>query len=69
MGSRTVGTTHDTEVSYHIYYGGMNSADKKLRTFWDENAADKFFTEKLQAGLHVEAYREEVKTTRIVKRL
>lgn len=66
---RTTGTTHDVQVTYIIYYGAASYRDRKCRTFYDEHSAHKFFTEKLQANLHVSAYKETVKTTRIVERI
>ena len=66
--SRTTGTTHGVEVIYHVYFGPL-LGKKNHKSFHDEGAADKFFKTKQAANLHVEAYKEVIKTTTTIEKL
>ncbi len=66
--SRTVGITKNEETLYHVYYG-PSTGQKNVKTFHDEDAADKFFMAKQNAKLHVEVYKEVVESVRTITRL
>lgn len=67
--SRTTGTSKHTEIEYVIYYGPSDIRKRNSKRFHDESVAIKFFNEKQDAKLHVDAYKVTNEITSVVEKL